>query len=84
MKAMMTNFEWWVKEEMLLKSKTPKQMMIRLRSKLHFRKDDIVGLLDDCSVATTEELKSMSWLEICTKYHDEIAEVVAEELSNAQ
>lgn len=84
MKKKMTNYVWWVKEEMLLKNKTPKQMMTRLRNKLHFRKDDVIGLLDDRGVAKMEELESMSWLEICTKYHDEIAEVVAEELLNAQ
>ena len=66
----------------VLEAKSPKQLLNTLRH-WHWTKQSIITLLVCCEVESEEVLNKMTYLEILTKYQQEVTEAVEEECSNA-
>ena len=66
-----------------LYNKTPKQLLTHLKN-YRWTKQMIIDGLVFCEVASEEELKKLSYIQLCDKYHDDICDFIMEEYFNCQ
>ena len=65
-----------------LRNKTPKQLMMTLEH-WKWNKESAINILVCYEIEKEEVLKEMTYLDICSKYHDDLIECVIEEYRGA-